>query len=282
MTEHAPPHTSAYSAAMSFESLLLERRDGFARVSLNRPDRLNALNTTLIRELTEAAAAIAADADMRAVVLTGIGRAFCSGADLLPGGALAGAEDDPGAAVMRSLRDEFNPMVAAWYHLPVPVVVAVNGVAAGAGMSLALAGDIVIAAHSASFLQLFAPKLGLMPDLGSSFHLPRAVGTARAKGMALLGEPLSANAAVDWGLIWAAVEDENLLAEAHKLAQRLAAGPTQAYRRIKEMFNQELPQTLDAQLGAEAVAQARLAQTADFAEGLQAFRSKRPPRFTGK
>jgi 2-(1,2-epoxy-1,2-dihydrophenyl)acetyl-CoA isomerase len=266
---------------MSFESLLFERRDGVAQVTLNRPERLNALDARLIRELTEAASLIAADGGLRAVVLTGSGRAFCSGADLLPGGVLEGADTDPGAAVCRSLGEHFNPMVSAWFHLPLPVVVAVNGIAAGAGASLALVGDLVIAAHSASFLQLFAPKLGLMPDLGGTFHLPRLVGSARAKGLALLGEPLSATDAVAWGLIWAAVADEHLPAEAGKLAQRLAAGPTQAYRRIKDLFNQQPPRTLDEQLALEMSAQGRLAGTADFAEGLAAFRGKRAPRFTG-
>ena len=266
---------------MSFESLLFERRDGVAQVTLNRPERLNALDARLIRELTEAASLIAADGGLRAVVLTGSGRAFCSGADLLPGGALDTADRDPGVAVTRSLGEHFNPMVSAWFHLPLPVVVAVNGIAAGAGASLALVGDIVIAAQSASFLQLFAPKLGLMPDLGSTFHLPRLVGSARAKGLAMLGEPLSAGDAVAWGLIWAAVGDDALLAEAGKLAQRFAAGPTQAYRRIKEVLNQEPPRTLDEQLALEMSMQGRLADTADFAEGLAAFRGKRAPRFTG-
>ena len=267
---------------MSFESLLFERGAGIARVTLNRPERLNALDARLIRELTEAAALIAADGELRAVILCGNGRAFCAGADLLPGGALDGFDGDRGAAVTQSLREHFNPMVSAWYHLPLPVIVAVGGIAAGAGASLALAGDIVIAGHSASFLQLFAPKLGLMPDLGSTFHLPRLIGSARAKGLALLGEPLTAAAAVDWGLIWAAVEDENLLSEADRLAQRFAAGPTQAYRRIKGVLNEEPPRTLDEQLAVETSAQGQLAQTEDFAEGLAAFRAKRAPRFSGR
>jgi 2-(1,2-epoxy-1,2-dihydrophenyl)acetyl-CoA isomerase len=267
---------------MSFQSLLFERGAGIARVTLNRPERLNALDSTLIRELTEAASLIAGDSAVRAVILSANGRAFCSGADLMPGGALDGTQTSPGAAVTASLREQFNPMVSAWYHLPLPVVVAVGGIAAGAGASLALAGDVVIAGHSASFLQLFAPKLGLMPDLGSTFHLPRLIGTARAKGLAMLGEPLTAADAVAWGLIWAAVEDENLLAEAGKLAARFAAGPTQAYRRIKEVFNQGLPRSFDEQLAVEMSAQARLADTADFAEGLAAFRAKRAPHFAGR
>jgi 2-(1,2-epoxy-1,2-dihydrophenyl)acetyl-CoA isomerase len=164
----------------------------------------------------------------------------------------------------------------------VPLVVAVNGVAAGAGMSLALVGDIVLAARSATFLQLFAPKLGLMPDLGSTFFLPRVVGTARAKGLTMLGDALSAADAERWGLIWACVDDDALMQQAHSIARRLADGPTQAYRRIKTLFNQEPPRTLSEQLAVEAVLQAELADTKDFAEGIAAFRAKRAPNFTGR
>jgi 2-(1,2-epoxy-1,2-dihydrophenyl)acetyl-CoA isomerase len=173
-------------------------------------------------------------------------------------------------------------MVKAWHGLHSPVVVAVNGVAAGAGVSLALAGDIVLAARSATFLQLFAPKLGLMPDLGSTFHLPRLVGTARAKGLALLGDALSAADAAGWGLIWACVEDAELGAQTEAIANRLAMGPTQAFKHIKAMFNVQPASTLDEQLALEADAQAELGDTADFAEGVQAFRHKRAPNFTGK
>jgi len=277
---------------MEFATLKFERRDAIAAVTLNRPDRLNALNESLIAELRAAAAAISADADVRAVLLTGSGRAFCSGADLMRGGILDigtanGATANPvsispGAAVGASLRDHFNPMVSAWYDLPVPVVVAVNGIAAGAGASLALSGDLVLAGRSAKFLQLFAPKLGLLPDLGSTFHLPRLVGTARAKGLALLGGELSASQAAEWGLIWACVDDAALADEALTLAQTLAAGPTQAYARIKAVLNVGLPHRLDEQLAIETEAQAALADTEDFSEGLLAFRGKRAPRFKGR
>src|SRR3984957_7982800 len=174
---------------MQYDTLLFERRDTIAHVSLNRPDRLNALNRALITDLTAAAAAIDSERGIRAVVLTAVGRAFCSGADLMGGDLLGNPERSPGANIAARLPEYFPPMVNAWFQLRVPVVVAVNGIAAGAGVSLALVGDIVVAARSATFLQLFAPKLGLMPDLGSTFHLPRLVGTARAKGLALLGDP---------------------------------------------------------------------------------------------
>jgi len=226
---------------MKFDTLIFERREDIVQVTLNRPDRLNALNLKLITDLRAAAAAIESDPGIRAVVLGGAGRAFCSGADLMGEDLLGSPERSRGENIGVSLREHFNPMVNAWHQLRVPVVVAVNGVAAGAGVSLALAGDIVLAARSATFLQLFAPKLGLMPDLGSTFHLPRLVGTARAKGLALLGDALTAADAVDWGLIWACVEDGALQTEAESIARRLAAGPTQAFQRIKAVFNVELP-----------------------------------------
>ncbi len=266
---------------MKFDTLLFERRDGVAYVTLNRPDKLNALNRPLITDLRAAAAAIDSDPEIRAVVLTASGRAFCSGADIMGDDLSSDPQRSRGENIGASLREHFNPMVDAWYQLRAPVVVAVNGIAAGAGVSLALVGDIVLAARSATFLQLFAPKLGLMPDLGSTFHLPRLVGTARAKGLALLGDALTAADAANWGLIWACVDDAALQSQAESTARRFAAGPTQAFQRIKAVFNVELPRTLTEQLAFEAVAQSELGDTQDFAEGVQAFRHKRAPNFTG-
>ena len=267
---------------MQFDTLLFERREGIAHVTLNRPERLNALNLSLITDLRTAAAAIDSDHDIRAVVLTASGRAFCSGADLMGDDLLGDQQRSLGENIGAGLREHFNPMVNAWYQMRVPVVVAVNGVAAGAGVSLALVGDIVLAARSATFLQLFAPKLGLMPDLGSTFHLPRLVGTARAKGLALLGDALTAADAANWGLIWACVDDAALHTQADSIARRFATGPTQAFQRIKAVFNTEPPHTLAEQLALEAAAQTELGDTLDFAEGVQAFRHKRAPNFTGK
>jgi 2-(1,2-epoxy-1,2-dihydrophenyl)acetyl-CoA isomerase len=261
--------------------LLFERREQVAHVTLNRPDKLNALNLPLIEDLRAAAGAIAADPAIRAVLLTGAGRGFSAGADLTRDDFFQDPSRTAGENIGDSLRRHFNPMVCAWSELTVPLVVAVNGVAAGAGVSLALIGDVVLAARSATFLQLFAPKLGLMPDLGSTFFLPRLVGTARAKGLTLLGDALSAADAERWGLIWGCVEDDALLEQAQHLAGRFAQGPTQAYRRIKAAFNREPAPTLAGQLELEAVAQAELADTQDFAEGVSAFRAKRPPIFRG-
>jgi 2-(1,2-epoxy-1,2-dihydrophenyl)acetyl-CoA isomerase len=267
---------------MQFDTVLFERRESIAHVTLNRPDRLNALNLPLITDLRAAAEAIESDRDIRAVVLGASGRAFCAGADIMDDDFEQEPQHGYGENIRSRLLDHFNPMVNAWHQLRVPVVVAVNGVAAGAGVSLALVGDIVLAAQSATFLQLFAPKLGLMPDLGSTFHLPRLVGTARAKGLALLGDALTAADAADWGLIWAAVEDAALNERAESIARRLAAGPTQAFERIKAVFNVEPPRTLAEQLALEAASQAELGDTQDFAEGVRAFRQKRAPNFSGK
>jgi 2-(1,2-epoxy-1,2-dihydrophenyl)acetyl-CoA isomerase len=268
---------------MQFDTLIFETREGIAYVTLNRPERLNALSDPLVADLRRAAAVIESNADIRAVLLTGAGRAFCAGADLTGDSAAAGPPPagSTGERIRASMQQHFNPMVNAWYQLRVPVVVAVNGVAAGAGVSLALQGDIVLAAKSATFIELFAPKLGLIPDLGSTFFLPRLVGTARAKGLTLLGDKLTAADAADWGLIWACVDDAVLLERAQSIAQRLAAGPTQAYQRIKTVFNIQPPATLAEQLALEAEHQAALGDTKDFAEGVTAFRDKRAPKFSG-
>ena len=267
---------------MEFTALRFEERERIAYVTLYRPERINALNGELVDELRAAAERIESGAAIRAVLLSARGRAFSSGADLVRDDFFDTPGRTLGELVGASMRERFNPMVSAWYHLPVPVVVAVNGIAAGAGMSLALVGDIVLAARSATFVQLFAPKLGLMPDLGSSFHLPRLVGVARAKGLALLGDALPAAEAERWGLIWRCVEDDELMAQAEALVRRLGEGPTQAFERIKRVFNEQPAGSLSDQLAIEASHQQALGDTKDFAEGVQAFRGKRAPRFSGE
>ena len=266
---------------MQFDTLLFEQRGGLAQVTLNRPQKLNALSMDMVDELRAAAAAIDAQPTIRAVLLSAAGRAFCAGADLTRSDLFQSNDRSMGQNIGHGLTQQFNPMVRAWCDLRVPVVVAVNGVAAGAGVSLALVGDLVIAARSASFLQLFAPKLGLIPDLGSTFHLPRLIGTARAKGMALLGEALSAADAERWGLIWSCVDDDKLQESAAALTARLADGPTQAFSRIKHLFNEPPTATLGEQLALEAIAQTQLGDSPDFAEGLLAFREKRAAKFSG-
>jgi len=267
---------------MEFKALTFDERERVAYVTLNRPERLNALNGELVDELRAATERIASNPKIRAVLLTAAGRAFSSGADLMGEDLIGTPGRTLGELVGASLREHFNPMVSAWYQLPIPVVVAVNGIAAGAGASLALVGDIVLAARSATFVQLFAPRLGLMPDLGATFHLPRLVGVARAKGLALLGDALPAADAERWGLIWRCVEDDELMPQAQSLVRRLADGPTQAFERIKRVFNDQPAQRLSDQLAIEATLQTQLGDTKDFAEGVQAFRAKRAPRFSGE
>lgn len=267
---------------MSFETLQVDAADGVATVVLSRPATLNALDVVMVRELTDVARALAARADVRAVLLTGEGRGFSAGADLGEGT----SEPDPllsrGENIARGLETALNPMILAWRRLPVPVVVAVNGVAAGGGVGLALVGDVVLAARSARFVQVFGPRLGLVPDLGCTWHLPRLVGAARARGLALLGESLTAEQAAAFGLIWAVCDDDDLRAEAESVAARLASGPTRAFVRIRELLDASPAGTLEEALAAEAVAQGELGDSADFAEGVRAFLEKREPRFRGE
>src|SRR6266852_6121605 len=261
------------------ENLLFEHADAVATITLNRPDKLNAFTTELHRELAAALDVVEGDATIRAVLLTGAGRGFCAGQDLAERAAIlaAGGKVEGGKA----LETWYNPLVRRLRRLEKPVVCAVNGIAAGAGANLALACDIVLAARSASFIQAFC-RIGLVPDAGGSYVLPRLVGLARASALALLGDKLSAAQAAEWGLIWRVVEDDALMGEATALARHLATQPTRALALIKQALNASFANTLDQQLDLERDLQAKAAATADFREGVAAFIEKRPARFVGR
>jgi 2-(1,2-epoxy-1,2-dihydrophenyl)acetyl-CoA isomerase len=262
---------------MSYQNILFDTQGGVARLTLNRPDRLNSFNTAMHAEVRDAMGSLKGS-DARVLVLTGAGRGFCAGQDLndravAPGGTAA----DLGESVEKN----YKPLVLGLRSLPIPVIAAVNGVAAGAGANIALACDLVIAARSASFVQGFS-KLGLVPDSGGTWTLPRLVGNARAMGLALLGDKLSADQAVQWGLIWRSVDDAELSAVVNALATQLAAAPTRGLARTKQALYEGWDRTLEDQLDIERDYQRELGYTADYAEGVAAFTQKRPPQFTGR
>jgi 2-(1,2-epoxy-1,2-dihydrophenyl)acetyl-CoA isomerase len=255
-------------------TILVERHAGYRQITLNRPERLNALTVEMADALIAALDAAQADDGCRAVLLTGAGRGFCAGQDLT---AIIGA----GSAAIRDLLDRYNPLIRRLRGLRLPVVCAVNGIAAGAGANLALACDIVVASRSASFVQAFA-RIGLIPDCGGTWCLPRLVGTARARALSLLAEPLPAETAAEWGMIWRVFEDAQLMAEAHALALRLAAAATVGLGLAKRALDAAEDNGLDAQLDLERDLQAEAAGMPDHAEGVRAFLDKRPAVFTGK
>ena len=262
---------------MSHETLKLEIANGLASVTLNRPERLNAFNRQLLIDLKDAWAKIAEDEAVRAVLLTGAGRGFCAGADL----AAAAQEKSVGPRDAGAILDEFyNPMVLKMRGLGKPIVAAVNGPAAGAGMSLALASDIVIAAKSATFLQAFA-RIGLMPDAGSTWFLPRLVGDARARALAMLAPQLTAEQALQLGLVWQVVDDAALMGEARKIALQLAEGPSLSYAGIKRAIGAAWGNDLTQGLALERDVQSRLSRSDDFEEGVGAFLQKRKAHFKG-
>jgi 2-(1,2-epoxy-1,2-dihydrophenyl)acetyl-CoA isomerase len=264
---------------MEYANLHLDYDGPLAILTLNRPDRLNALDWPLARELLHAMQAVMADERVRAVLLTGAGRGFCSGADLKDVHAANAAGQRFDAAAL--LREAINPTLTAMVEGPKPVVCAVNGSAAGAGCGLALAADIVLAGRGASFLQAFV-RIGVVPDAGSSWLLPRLVGRGRAMSMMMLGEKIPADTAVEWGLVHAVYDDNALIPAARALALKLATGPTLAYAAIKRMAQASVGSDLAQQLGLEASLQAAAFGTTDFAEGVAAFAEGRPPIFAGK
>lgn len=261
------------------EPILQSRDGGVLTITLNRPAALNALNRAMMDALREALAAAAHDSEVRALILTGAGRGFCAGADLAEPPASRPASS--GQGISDSMTSHFNPLARDIAHFPKPTVAAVNGTAAGGGVGAALACDIVVAAKSATFIQVFAPQLGLVPDMGCSWHLPRRVGAARAKGLALLGDRLSAEDAAAWGLIWAAVDDAELMTRAGAIAGKLAAGPTKGLVATRHVLDAAMDNDLVAQLDLERRVQFDMGNTADFAEGIAAFLQKRKPVFRG-
>ena len=258
---------------MHYDTILYDLTDDIATVTLNRPDVMNALNTQMRAEITDAVRRGGKEA--RVVVLTGSGRAFCSGQDL-GDRANAGNLD-----LERTLRDEYVPMLTAIYSCPVPTITAVNGAAAGAGANLALAADVVIATESAFFLQAFT-RIGLIPDAGGTWYLPRQMGLAKAMGAALFADKITARQADDWGMIWEAVADDAFDAHWKARAAHLAKGPTAAYQRVKQSLRASFDNDLEAQLALEARLQGECGKTRDFKEGVVAFLEKRPAHYEGR
>jgi 2-(1,2-epoxy-1,2-dihydrophenyl)acetyl-CoA isomerase len=257
-----------------YETILFTMADGVARITLNRPDRLNSFTRAMHAELAQA---LDAAADARVIVLTGAGRGFCAGQDLNDRAVAPGEAVDLGDTVEAS----WNPLIRRLAGLPQPVIARVNGVAAGAGANIALACDLVVAGRSAKFIQSFS-ALGLIPDSGGSWHLPRLVGQQRALGLALTGEPLGAEKAADWGLIWKCVDDDALDAEVDALAAKLASLPPLGLAAIKSIIRSSGERTLDQELDLQRDEMRRLGFTADYREGVAAFLEKRKPTFTGR
>ncbi len=264
-------------AGMEYSSIKLEIAGGVGRLTLNRPEKLNSFTAAMHRELAAALGELKAANDLRVVVLTGAGRAFCTGQDLKDAEIVGGARED----FARAIELYYAPLVLGLRALPVPVVAAVNGLAVGAGVSLALACDVVVARKSATFNLTFV-KIGILPDTGATYFLPRSVGMARAMGLALTGGSVTAEEAAQWGLIWKWFEDEAFEAEVERLVQGFAQGPTRALAQTKKALYAGVSATLEEQLRREYVLMGELADSADTRDGLAAFGEKRAPRFTGE
>ena len=265
---------------MSYETILFEVDSGIARLTLNRPDKLNSFNVQMHGEVREALSTVVSGG-ARVLVLSGAGRGFCAGQDLSDRAVAPGATGAAGVDLGESLQDRYNPLVRALHDLPMPVIAAVNGVAAGAGANIALACDIVIAARSASFVQAFS-KLGLIPDSGGTWILPRLVGNARAMGLTLLGNKLPAEQAAAWGMIWQCVEDSELAATVDAMARQFAGAPTRGLAATKFALRRSWQHSFSEQLDHERDVQRVLGRTEDYVEGVAAFTEKRAARFIGR
>ena len=261
---------------MSHETILFGIEDGIARLTLNRPDKLNSFNVKMHEEVRHALSTLSSGG-ARVLVLSGAGRGFCAGQDLGDRTVAAGDAVDLG----ESIDKYYKPLILALRNLPMPVIAAVNGVAAGAGANLALACDLVIAARSATFVQAFA-RLGLVPDSGGTWSLPRLVGNARALGLTLLGQKLPAEQAAAWGMIWQCVDDAELSPTVDALARQFAIAPTRGLAATKEAIYGGWGRTMDEQLDIERDRQRELGRSADYAEGVAAFTEKRAPTFRGR
>jgi 2-(1,2-epoxy-1,2-dihydrophenyl)acetyl-CoA isomerase len=263
---------------MTYQHILFRIEHGVARLTLNRPDKLNSFNVVMHEEVQDALAQVKQDPSVRVLLLTGAGRGFCAGQDLSD---RAVAPGDEAVDLGASIDKYYGPLVLALRVLPLPVICAVNGVAAGAGANLALAADIVVAKQSASFIEVFC-RLGLIPDTGGTYFLPRLIGTARAMGMAMFGDKISADQAQSWGLIWQSIADDQFEAEVEKMVAYFAAAPTVGMAKIKSTLYASGAHTLAEQLDVERDTMRFLGKTADYREGVAAFMEKRTPVFQGK
>jgi 2-(1,2-epoxy-1,2-dihydrophenyl)acetyl-CoA isomerase len=268
---------------MNYDTILFEVIDGVALLTLNRPEALNSLSVSLLKEIRDAFKKVAQDPAAKALVITGSGEGFCAGADLI-GEMFPGADKNfsVGEMVSWAMKKWFNPLVLDIERMEKPVISAVNGVTAGGGVGFALAADIVIAARSAYFKLTFGPRLGIIPDMGSTWFLPRLIGRSRALAISFLGEQLSAEKAAEWGLIYKCVDDDALMDEVMAVAGKLAKGPTKAWDYIKRAYRESERNNLEQQLDFERYCQLILADSDDFMEGVTAFGEKREPRFKGR